>query len=222
MKKKKIFLLIVLFFSLTTFVDINQTKKKSFFSIDNVELSGIKNANESKIKKKIELIKGKNLFFLRKNDIVSLLENNKFIKKIEIKKIYPNKLKISFQESLPIGILIQENKNFLLLQNGLVIKKFDKNKFNYLPLVSGIKAEKNYFKFYSELKTINFNTDFVNKFYYYKVNRWDILLKDEKLIKLPSVNYINSIERFIEIYQKEEFKKFKIFDFRIEKKLILN
>ena len=210
------------FFSLTTFVDINQTKKKSFFSIDNVELSGIKNANESKIKKKIELIKGKNLFFLRKNDIVSLLENNKFIKKIEIKKIYPNKLKISFQESLPIGILIQENKNFLLLQNGLVIKKFDKNKFNYLPLVSGIKAEKNYFKFYSELKTINFNTDFVNKFYYYKVNRWDILLKDEKLIKLPSVNYINSIERFIEIYQKEEFKKFKIFDFRIEKKLILN
>ena len=88
--------------------------------------------------------------------------------------------------------------------------------------VSGIKAEKNYFKFYSELKTINFNTDFVNKFYYYKVNRWDILLKDEKLIKLPSVNYINSIERFIEIYQKEEFKKFKIFDFRIEKKLILN
>ena len=222
MKKKKIFLLIVLFFSLTTFVDINQTKKKSFFSIDSVELSGIKNANESKIEKKIELIKGKNLFFLRKNDIVSLLENNKFIKKIEIKKIYPNKLKISFQESLPIGILIQENKNFLLLQNGLVIKKFDKNKFNYLPLVSGIKAEKNYFKFYSELKTINFNTDFVNKFYYYKVNRWDILLKDEKLIKLPSVNYINSIERFIEIYQKEEFKKFKIFDFRIEKKLILN
>ena len=47
------------------------------------------------------------------------------------------------------------------------------------------------------------------------------LYKDEKLIKLPPENYKESIVKFLEIYEKSAFKKFKVFDFRIKNQLIM-
>ena len=47
------------------------------------------------------------------------------------------------------------------------------------------------------------------------------LLKDEKLIKLPVKNYEESILKFLQIYEENSFKQFKIFDFRISDELIV-
>jgi len=61
----------------------------------------------------------------------------------------------------------------------------------------------------------------VKKFNYHNVNRWDLLLVNEKLIKLPPENYEESVAKFIEIYEKSSFEKFKVFDFRVKNELIL-
>jgi len=63
--------------------------------------------------------------------------------------------------------------------------------------------------------------ELVKQFNYYDINRWDIILKDGKVLKLPSKNYDNSIKKFLSIYKKNNFDNFKIFDFRINGQLIL-
>ena len=89
-----------------------------------------------------------------------------------------------------------------------------------LPYIFGNKIK---FKiFYNNLKKINFPLHHVKKFTLHKSNRWNLELKDKKIIKLPAENYVESLENFLSIYDKNDFQKFKVFDYRINKQLILN
>ncbi len=56
-----------------------------------------------------------------------------------------------------------------------------------------------------------------------KFNRWDIFLKDGKLIKLSSdkSEAKESLTNFIAIYSDKKFEQYKIFDFRVKNQLIL-
>ena len=47
-------------------------------------------------------------------------------------------------------------------------------------------------------------------------------MKDEKIIKLPIKDYVFSLENFMISASNKEFKKYKIFDYRIQNQLILN
>ena len=63
--------------------------------------------------------------------------------------------------------------------------------------------------------------ELIKQFSYFNINRWDIILKDDKVIKLPSKNYEKSIVKFLSIYEKGNFNDYKIFDFRVDNQLIL-
>ncbi len=219
--KKNFFLWFFMLIFLTTYIDHEQSSSEGIFSVKSIEIIGTQNSDQSEISRKLIQIKGKNLFFLQKNEFKKILEEIKFIKSFKIKKVYPDKIKLTIEENKPIGIFFVENKKHLLLEEGEIIKNYNQDKFNYLPSVYGKMARKNFFKFYSELEQTNFEIKNVKQFYYHDANRWDILLVDKKLIKLPEENYINSIRKFMNIYNQEKFKKFKIFDFRIKNKLIL-
>ena len=144
-----------------------------------------------------------------------------FINSLEIKKIYPKKIKVTVIEDLPIGIYSNDNgEKYLLLENNKIIKNHN-YEFENLPEVYGEGALEKFSNFYSNLQKTSLNLNLVKRFNYHDINRWDILLKDEKLIKLPADNYENSILKFLEIYEKNGFKKFRIFDFRIKNELIV-
>ena len=100
-------------------------------------------------------------------------------------------------------------------------KYYQENKFKDLPLVFGKQAGKNFSIFYQSLESTNFQIGLIKQFNYFDINRWDILLKDGKILKLPNNNYQNSLEKFLSIYKKEGFSAFKVFDFRISGELIL-
>ena len=61
----------------------------------------------------------------------------------------------------------------------------------------------------------------IKSFYYFDVGRWDILFKDKKVIKLPVKNFDISLSNFMDIYERINFEKYKIFDYRVEDQLIL-
>ena len=46
-------------------------------------------------------------------------------------------------------------------------------------------------------------------------------MKDNKIIKLPSEEYKKGLKNFLNIKDKNEFKKYKIFDFRVNNQLIV-
>jgi len=221
--KKKFFLWFFLLIFLTTYNYYNKKKPAlGFFSIKEIEIEGIKNSNKEELEIRLDKIRKKNIIFLNQKDLKEVIRNIDFINSLEIKKLYPNKIRITVIEDIPIGVYLNDNngEKHLMLENNRIIKNHN-YELEDLPKVYGEGALGKFSNFHSTLKKTGLNLKLIKQFNYYDINRWDILLIDGKLIKLPTENYEKSILKFLEIYEKSSFKKFKIFDFRIKNELIM-
>ena len=213
---------IVISILLITFLSTITFKEKKVITKFNLEKVIIENnsiINKGELKELLFPIYGKNLLKLKSIEIKRLLSQNNFIESFDTKKIYPNTLKIKIYEKKPIAILI-DKKNKYLLSEKIDLIQFEKIKnFQDLPYVKGNQKE---FKiFYTNLKKINFPFEIVKEYILFDTNRWDIETINGKIIKLPSKNYINRLKNYLNLRSKTNFKKYKIFDYRINNQIIL-
>ena len=217
MKKKRV-IAILLFILLTT---INPHQEISFnkFNLKKIEIENNSLLDEKEIKKLLVSINNKNLIFLKFKEIENALMKNNFIEGFNIKKKYPNTLKVKIFEKKPIAILINKKKKFYLSAKIDLIKFRNLQNYDDLPYVFG--NENNFKIFYENLKEINFPLNIIKKYTFFESNRWDIETVDEKLIKLPTNNYSNSLENYLKMRKKNNFNKYKIFDYRINNQIIL-
>ena len=82
--------------------------------------------------------------------------------------------------------------------------------------------KKNFLQIYTTLIELNFPVSKIKSFYYFNIGRWDIILENDKVIKLPVENFVFSLENFMKLYQKINYEKYSVFDHRIKDQLILN
>ena len=221
-KEKSFFLWLFLFIFLTTY-SFNSAQKttNSFLPIKKIEIEGINNSDKEEIAKRLNQFKGKSIIFISRSQLKESAHNLQFVKELRAKKIYPDKIKLIIIEHKPIGIFINKNKKFLITNGGELIENYQGNKFKNLPLIYGKEAGKNFSTFYQSLESMNFKIELIEQFNYFDINRWDVILKDGKVVKLPTENYENSLNKFLSIYKKNNFNNFEVFDFRIKGQLIL-
>ena len=221
-RKKSFFLWLLLFVFLTTYnFDFKKEIKKFPLTIKKIKIEGLKNSNEDKILNSLEIFKGRNIIFFSTNDLNQVIIESEFIKEFKIQKIYPDTIKVTAIEFKPLAIFVQKNKKYIITDGGKKIENYDAEMTNLLPFVYGKNADINFYDFYSVLNNTGFKIDKIKQFNYFHINRWDIILKNDKTLKLPSKNYEKAIMKFLEIYQQKNFINFKVFDFRVNEQLIL-
>ena len=223
-RKKSLFLWLFLLIVLTTYnFDSKENLISSFFKIKKIEIEGIQNSDRKEIEEKFNPLKEKNIIFTNQKQFRKLIDNLKLVKEIKVKKIYPDKIKITIKEFKIIGIFVDEKnqEEYILTDHGKIINNYNKKQFNDLPLVFGENADEFFFTFYPFLEAAGFEIELIKYFNYFDIKRWDIILKNGKLIKLPSTNYEKSLKKFLSIYETENFKKFRVFDFRVNGQLII-
>ncbi len=216
--------ILCLFLILAMFTTFNPrlefTKDSYFFPIKNISVEQNSAIKTSQIKNELQAVKGKNLFFLKSIDIEKLLVKFNFISSFTVKKIYPNSIKIVIIEKKPLALLQKGKKKYFLLENGETINFFETQNYKDLPLIIG--NAKNFDRLYFSLKKINFPISEIEKFFYFEIGRWDIILNNDRIIKLPRENEETSLSNFLKVYKNKSFDKYKIFDYRIKNQLILN
>ncbi len=62
----------------------------------------------------------------------------------------------------------------------------------------------------------------IKSFYFFESGRWDLIMQDDKVVKLPIKNYLFSLKNFMLSRGNSNFNNYKIFDYRIKDQLILN
>tara|TARA_B100000768_G_C11257233_1_gene366985 strand:- start:195 stop:860 length:666 start_codon:yes stop_codon:yes gene_type:complete len=220
MKENKFFILIFFFIILTTY-NFNE-KKQNFsiiFPIKNIITEESFVLDLTKLKAELEFLKNTSLFFLKKNEITKVTNKYDFISSIQLKKKYPNTLKILISENIPVVTEINDKKRYYLTKKGKKINYVEMKIFENLPVVFG--NHRNFSSFFKNLEKSNFKINNVKAFYYFDIGRWDIVLKDEIIIKLPDVNYQKILMEIETTLNNPSFSEYKIFDYRIKNQLIL-
>ena len=216
--KKRLIIALALLLLFSTY------KPQKFFFNNKFNIKEIKIENnfiikDVDIKRDLAFLYDVNLIFLNFTDIEKKLKNNDFIENFEIKKIYPNKLKIKIYEAKPLAILQNKKKKFYISKNFDLINYLDLENYQNLPIVFGDK--KNFTILYTNLEKINFPLEIIKKYYLYETKRWDLETQNKKIIKLPIKNYIESLENFVNFKKDKNFKKYNVFDYRMNNQLIL-
>ena len=218
MKKR----LLAAFLTLTLFSSYSLHEKLIFNYNLNIKEIIIENnliLDTKKIEKKLSFLFDTNIFFLKSIDIEKNLNKIDIIDSFQVKRIFPDKIIIKIYEKKPIAILQNKKEKKYYTSQGNVIDYFNKDELDDLPIVFG---DKNNFKiFHNSLKNINFPINEIKKFYFYNSIRWDIMMKKDRIIKLPIKNYKESLINYMNLRENSNFKKYNIFDYRIKDQLIL-
>jgi len=118
--KKTIALLMVLIGLLILFLI-----KAPIFNINNVKI--VSNDNEVALKddieNKLQGIKGRNIFYVKRSYIESILKNDPYIKDVKVTKALPNKLTVEVKENKKIFTVEQNGNYYALDESGKVLDK---------------------------------------------------------------------------------------------------
>ena len=217
MKKRTIIALILLIF--LTSITVKQKIATSKFNLKVIEVENNFLLNNEDVKKLLSPFYETNLFFLDYREIEKELKKNSFIESFKIKKKYPDALKVKIYEKKPIAILFNKKKKFYLSEKIDLIEFSSYQRHENLPYVFG--SQKEFKIFYNNLKKINFPLNLIKKYTLFQSSRWDLETVNNNLIKLPSSNYLKSLDNYLYLINKNNFQKYKVFDYRIKNQLIL-
>ena len=217
--KKRFWIALFLLLALSTYKIHANFKLIPNLSIKKIFIENNYIIDDKNLEKNLAFLYDTNLFLLKTKDIKIKLNEIDFIESFEIKKIYPNKIKIKVFEKKPIAVLIYKKNKLFFTSSGSTVNFVDLTEFKNLPVVFG--DQESFKIFYKKLITINFPINEIKKFYLFESKRWDLITTNNQTIKLPINNYDQSLLNYLNLKNKANFLKFKTFDYRINDQLIL-
>ena len=216
--KKQILIGISLLILFST-IKLKQDYKITKFNIIEINIENNSLIKNIELQNSLQSIYNKNLIFLKNSEIEEVLKQNSLIESFKIKKIYPSTLNIKIFEKKPFAILFQKKKKFYLSDKIELINYKKIKNYENLPFIFG--NQKEFAIFYKNLKKINFPFDIIKKYTFFESKRWDLETSNGIIIRLPDNNYIESLQNYLKIKNKNSFKKYVVFDYRIKDQLIL-
>ena len=116
---------------------------------------------------------------------------------------------------------IKKNEEYFLLgSNGKFTKTYETQ--SNLPIIFGDFEVKEFFELKKILDDNNFEYKQIKRLLSYKTGRWDIETHQGILIKLPIFNVKESLNLYLELLNKDDFKNIKIIDLRQNNQVITN
>ena len=209
------FLLII-----TSSITNNYLNNFKFGKLLNINISGL-NQNENQILlNKVESLNLDNIFFINKKDIYEIFSSNSLVESFEIFLKYPHTIEIKIKKTNFLAKINRKGKLFLIGSNGkLTPYKFD---YNNLPFIFGIPKVREFLKFKDILDKSKFSFEQIENLYFFPSKRWDLMLKNNILIKLPINLEEDTLDILYEFLKDDNVNNFSIIDFRNKNQIILN
>ena len=217
-KKNYIFFLLIVFLILSSTHNSN-FKYNNFFNVKKIEVVGLNKTDNAFLENKFTYLVGSNIFTLNKKSF-ELINSVNQIKSFNVKKIYPNQVKIYLESAKAIGFVKNMNELVILGNNGKIIESetLPKN----IPEVTGTNDMKKIFQTIEIIKKSDFDIRKIKKINFLPSKRIDIEFENKKKIKFPINLKIDDLNFGFRVINDEKFNQVKIIDLRIPNKVITN
>ena len=222
-KKIKILFYIFIFIFLSTisfFERTNILDNAIFFRLNKIEIQGYKKIDHKAIQSQLSGLIGKSLLFINYEYIEDILDKSKLISEFTIQKKYPNTINIDLEEVNFVAKVFKDKQKYFLADNDNLISFKDYVTDQDLPNIYGKDAEYYFNDFQKLLKLNDFNLDIISSYYFFKINRWDLVTNSQKVIKFPSKGLREAINVANKLLNNKDFNKYSVIDLRINNKII--
>ena len=222
-KKIKILFYIFIFIFLSTvsfFERTNIFSNKIFFPLNKIEIYGYEKVDHVAMQSQLSNLIGQNLLFMNPKDIEEILDENKLISEFTIQKKYPDTVNINLKEINFVAKIFKDKKKYFLADNDILIPFKDYVIDQDLPNIYGKDAEFYFNDFQKLLKLNNFNINIISSYYFFQINRWDLVTNNQKIIKFPSKGLNEAIKVANKLLNNKDFNKYSVIDLRINNKII--
>ena len=179
---------------------LNNFLIKNGFTINNIQILGIKNIPKETIIKIVNNENKSNILNVNLLNIYKNLRNNDWVEELYIERVLPNTIKISIKEKEAIGIWQYEMSNKLITKNGEIISTANINKFKIdLPIIHGNHANKNANSILKILETNKVLTKNIWSLDYVNNRRWNLHFKQGIIVLLPSKGVLKAWNEIIKL-----------------------
>ena len=217
-KKHKLSFIIFLLFIFTTFNIQHSNIQIPFFKISEITFSKTKYVEEN-IKNEIsEYLSNKSIFFINTNIIKNKFLISKWVKEINLKKIFPNRLHISVIEFYPIAYVNKIPKNIYINNNFKIGQTKNKIDESNLIKINTIIAIKEFELLYKKLIFFNKFIPKINEANLISSGRWDLILKTGEILKLGRYDLIQQLKLSNQLLKNNSNR---IIDLRNKKKIYI-
>ena len=213
--------IIIYLFLFTILASVNNLKyiNLQIFKIDQINISGLDNIDNTNLYESIKNFKNKNIFLVDNFQISKNINSKNLVEEFKVFKEYPSTININIIKTNFLGITKINNIDYLIGSNGKFIKKTDKQIIK-LPFIFGSINVDEFLILNEFLNKSNFELSKIESFYYYQSKRWDIKTKKGLIIRLPSELNVNLLNEVLQILEDEKFKDIKTLDFRQKNQII--
>ncbi len=206
-----------------SFFQVNSIEIENSFTLDKEDLIDY---FDQIITQKVLLFSSKSIIPLSTNKIrSSVLSQTSVIKDIEIKKIFPSKLKVNLIERVPIAFLCKTKNNcYYIDKEGIVFQKspliekniiiINENNFLIGEKVVASKDLQQIFYLKKELEKIDLAVDY---FTFSKKNSLEVVLQDRWSIFFSNEKYVEELKNLkliLEKFSSEAKKEIDYIDLR--------
>tara|TARA_A100001035_G_scaffold172314_1_gene136705 strand:+ start:661 stop:1350 length:690 start_codon:yes stop_codon:yes gene_type:complete len=219
--KKKIYFYLLIFIVLSTILNYDFSNKlKENFSVKNIYIDLNSDDIREIILSKTNFLLDKNIFFINRSNLANELSNLNFLENIKVNKIYPSTIFINVKKTDLIAITYIDQKKYFLGTNGNFISSKEISIKKDLPIVFGKFKNSDFIKLRKTLIHNKIEYNSIAKYFFHKNKRWDLYLKKNIIIKLPSKNVDEAIKFYKKFAKKKQIKPGSIIDLRIPNRLI--
>lgn len=155
------------------------------FVLNDLELDGLVRANRSDVLAALDVDKGVPLLSINLENIRTQLELLPWVKKAEVTRILPGKLKIQLTEREPFALWQREGTISLIDESGHVITSHGLKNYAHLMLVVGAGAEQGAHDLYALLDQYPELSARVKTAVRVSDRRWDLVFDNGVRVKLP-------------------------------------
>jgi len=221
--KGKIYFYLVLLLALLSIHNLNSINSiNNFFKIKTITINSNfeKNLNQ-KILSSLDQFHNSNIFLISTTEIRKVLDNFNFLGDYEIRKEYPSILNLELKKTNILAYYLENNNPIFIGENGKKITEKRIDRSDLLILEGHIDIAK-FLNLKNKLVINGFKLNDFVKFYSFKSNRWDLIYKNEIIIKLPIDDIDSSLGLLQNIIQSSNINDIRIIDLRIKNRIILS
>ena len=194
---------------------------KDKFKLKKININGLTYEEKKIVENELNSLLNINKIKLNKNNILYKLNEINFLENINVKKIIPSTLKINLSKTFIVGKTIKNGEKFYIGNNGKLINSNQLIETNYIPSVFGNFKVHEFLNFQSSLIRHDINLAEIEKYYYFKNKRWDLLFTNGLTLMLPSKDIDKSITLYKKLLENGKLINSKSIDLRVNNQIIL-